>query len=446
MKSSSDILSQSLMDGDGVVHTLYLISNTSSNLEKEQILKNQDSPLLRDILWDTYNDRKYYVQSYEVSGIGTHTLDSHYSEFRNLLNELASRNITGNLARAQVGDCLSNFDKSSQIILARILNKNLKIGAASTVASNLGITKKFPVRLAHSYADVADKIDIYDGTWLVSRKLDGCRLLVFISAHGDQIEVEFRSRQNKVIHTLQNLIPDYQELFKDAEGDFVVDGEICLMDELGNESFHGLMSEVTRKNHTIQNPKHIIYDFLTQDTFWGLEKGEPLASRLQNLKKLVGSQNFKHIQILDQVVLHSPQFLTELQTRARECGWEGLMIAQNVPYEGKRTNHLLKIKDFQDGEYIVQDIVLGNQTRSTESGSVKVNTTAALVIEHAGNLVKVGSGMSWEQRDFWKDHPEEIIGKTIGIRYFEETVDKKTGLKSLRFPTLYIVYGDSREL
>ena len=36
--------------------------------------------------------------------------------------------------------------------------------------------------------------------------------------------------------------------------------------------------------------------------------------------------------------------------------------------------------------------------------------------------------------NLWKDR-DELVGKIIDIRYKEVTVDKKTGLKSLQFPT-----------
>ena len=44
----------------------------------------------------------------------------------------------------------------------------------------------------------------------------------------------------------------------------------------------------------------------------------------------------------------------------------------------------------------------------------------------------------------WGDKTEEIIGKTITVQFFEETVDKKTGLYSLRFPILKCVYEGER--
>ena len=55
------------------------------------------------------------------------------------------------------------------------------------------------------------------------------------------------------------------------EGDWVLDGEVCIVDDNGKESFHGLMSEITRKNHTIANPKFKWFDIVTLADFEGLD-------------------------------------------------------------------------------------------------------------------------------------------------------------------------------
>jgi DNA ligase-1 len=69
-----------------------------------------------------------------------------------------------------------------------------------------------------------------------------------------------------------------------------------------------------------------------------------------------------------------------------------------------------------------------------------------LVIEHKGNIVEVGSGLSKEQRISWYSNPQEIIGKTITVQYFEETTNKNNNMISLRFPVLKYVYEDGRTI
>jgi DNA ligase-1 len=48
--------------------------------------------------------------------------------------------------------------------------------------------------------------------------------------------------------------------------------------------------------------------------------------------------------------------------------------------------------------------------------------------------VDVGSGFSMEERMLFKADPSLIIGKTITLKYFQESQDEN-GKLSLRFPT-----------
>ena len=76
---------------------------------------------------------------------------------------------------------------------------------------------------------------------------------------------------------------------------------------------------------------------------------------------------------------------------------------------------------------------------------VKIKAVGNLVIEHKGNKVGVGTGLSLAQRKRWYEHPEEIIGKQICVKFFEETVDQN-GNPSLRFPVLKYVYEEDRDV
>ena len=46
-----------------------------------------------------------------------------------------------------------------------------------------------------------------------------------------------------------------------------------------------------------------------------------------------------------------------------------------------------------------------------------VECVSALHFSHKGYDVKCGSGLNDTQRIEWKDHPENIIGKTIKVKY-----------------------------
>ena len=128
---------------------------------------------------------------------------------------------------------------------------------------------------------------------------------------------------------------------------------------------------------------------------------------------------------------------------ATDNKWEGFMLRKDVPYEGKRTKNLLKVKKFFDAEYEVIDFDIDDHEIVVNGRSETVPMLSQVWIEHKGHKVKVGSGWTHEQRLQYIDG--SIVGKIITVQYFEETKNDKGGI-SLRFPTVKIVHGDKREV
>ncbi|GHU33777.1 hypothetical protein FACS1894166_10020 [Bacilli bacterium] len=117
-----------------------------------------------------------------------------------------------------------------------------------------------------------------------------------------------------------------------------------------------------------------------------------------------------------------------------------MLRAMDSYYEGKRNFDLIKVKDFADAEYKVVDVETGTKKMLVNGIMKETPCVTALIIEHKGSKVGVGSGLSDDQRVEWFKKPDKIIGSEITVNYFEETIDSKTGLPSLRFPTLKTVY------
>lgn len=133
---------------------------------------------------------------------------------------------------------------------------------------------------------------------------------------------------------------------------------------------------------------------------------------------------------------------------ARQKGWEGLILRdRTAPYRGKRSNDILKIKDFHDAEYEVISYETGPFRVIDESTGLEVEEEMLtnVIIEHKGYKVSVGSGFTLEERRHFYNHPKELIGCIITVKYFEETKNKKGGI-SLRFPTVKAIYGHKRTI
>lgn len=437
----------SLDEQDGTINFVFgYVAGCSSVRVKNQFLREHMNPTIEQILKDTYGGRKYFVKKYEIDGSGVMTLDKDYGIFHQLLDLLAERKLTGNKAVSIVENTICGFCPRDQVWLARILDGNLKIGTGQTFSEDEGTIDKYPCALANMLEKVRT-VDVLDGNWLASRKLDGCRCHAHIDL--DAQTVDFISRQGKRFTTLDNLKQPVLNFMRNEElgltGRWVLDGEVCIM-EGDKENFQGLMSLVRRKDFTIDNPRYKVFDILTEDEFWGRAESPNFSTRYDMLTFLAAGFTNPAIDVIEQERITSQEILDSWQERRKAGGWEGIMVRKDVPYEGKRTNNLLKIKPFQDFEYIITGIIEGDLTYNTTSGSETVHGVSALTIEHKGNVVKVGSGMTKEQRLRWVKHPEEIIGKQCLIQYFEETRDSKTGEYSLRFPTLKYVYESKRDV
>ena len=66
-----------------------------------------------------------------------------------------------------------------------------------------------------------------------------------------------------------------------------------------------------------------------------------------------------------------------------------------------------------------------------------------VIIEHKGCDVGVGSGFDQAERRKYFKNPELIVGKTITVQYFEETLNQD-GCHSLRFPVVKHIYENGR--
>jgi DNA ligase-1 len=284
---------------------------------------------------------------------------------------------------------------------------------------------------------MAKKVDFND-TWFVSRKLDGCRCICIINEYG---EPTYFSRAGNEFLTLKNLDAEIISL---GLKNMVIDGEICMLDQNGNENFQGIIKEIKRKDHTIENPFFYMFDLLTMEEFINKEGTTTFGVRNVLLDNLFFQKEFKNIDYLPQTVLIDEQMLMIHVTTAKENGWEGLMLRKDAPYQGKRSNDVLKVKQFYDAEYVVVDIENAVNRVIVDGKEVEELMMRNVVIEHKGYRVQVGSGFSHEQKRFYFENPNEIIGKQITVQYFEESHNQNGGI-SLRFPTVKAIYENRRD-
>ena len=394
---------------------------------------------LKKLIFYTFNPfYQFYVTSDVLKKLAHLKEAPNTGNIFDLLDALRTRKWTGHEAVSAVNNFVFMNPEFTELI-HNIVDKDLKCRIGDTTINKVvkGLIPVFDVALGEKYE--AGDVDFENEKWLVSHKLDGNRLLLVIDENGIAVPL---SREGKVFETLDKIVQDIKQANLKS---VVIDGEICVIDKDGREDFPGIMKEIRRKAHTIQNPKYKTFDMLTLDEFNSRTSTRTLSERQIDLKAMIDANTeLKHIDMLEQEPVLNETVFQRWMDESIKNGWEGLILRKDTIYKGKRSKDVLKVKQFQDAEYIVESMASGPFRIVSEGKEAEEIVMSNVVIKHKGFDVSVGSGFTLDQRRQFHKCPKDIVGKTIRVSYFEETKNQNGGV-SLRFPTLVHVYEHGRQ-
>lgn len=428
---------KNMRDTKRILEILSQLAGTSSSKEKSNILSsNKDFGDLRELCARTCTDVKYYVSS-EQAGISGDCGASEGS-YTDLLDRLAARELTGDAALTAVRDFY--YSNAEGCLLKIAIDHDLRAGVSKGLVKKVWpeLFSTFSVALAEKYDEKTEKVVDFDsGEWLSSRKLDGVRCIC-VKENG---KVTFYARSGKEFKTLDVLKRAIEGL---AVDNFVLDGECCIIDPAtGADDFIGIVSEIKRKNWTISNPKYLVFDCLTLEEFRSCSSTPVLTERLSR-EPISALKDIDCASVLEQLPIMSREDFDSRVEEAASNGWEGIIIRKNASYEGKRSKNMLKVKKFQDAEYVIESATTGTMRFIENGKTVEKLALSSVEIRHRGNIVSVGSGFSKEERIQYGENPELLVGKTVTVKYFQESINDK-GLWSLRFPTVKYIYTSDRD-
>lgn len=414
---------------------------TNSNSDKLNVIKefSQDAEVMKMLRYVYHPTKQFYVTSDNCKK-RSELISYGYKDIFTLLDDLATRFITGHTAIAAVNGFVSVNPRHADLIW-NILDRNLKTRSTTSMINKIvpGLIPTFDVALAKAYDEKTQKKVNWNDGWYMSRKLDGVRCVCVIDETG---VINFYSRQGKEFETLDNV---RKALEPYGLRKIVLDGEICMVDAEGNENFQGIMKEIKRKDHTIQNPKFLAFDILHQDEFESCTSERTFSERQEELELFVDTYDTAGIiEHVAQIRVESDQDLQDYVDLASKSGWEGLMLRKDVGYQGKRSTDVLKVKKFHDAEYTVVAVESDLHRVVVDGQEVEEEMLSHVIVEHRGNQVRVGSGFNHEQRRMYHSNPELILNKTITVQYFEES-QNKNGEYSLRFPVVKAIYENGRD-
>ena len=325
-------------------------------------------------------------------------------------------------------------DPDIEDLLICILTKNIQLGI-DILSINKIFDKFIPafnVQLANKYFDNPEYVE--GKKFTLTTKIDGGRIIA-IKKNG---EVTFYTRAGQLYEGLVDLEQEFLEMFPD---NICLDGEITLLNpgNLKSKEQYKETMKIVRRDGEKHGVRMLVFDMLPADDFLNQSCSYIYEYRRAALETLFSCISPNFFSLLNN--LYTGTDTNEIQRILNAQianGEEGIMInICDAMYEFKRSKSLLKVKKFKSCDLRVIDMERGTNKNSDRLG--------AFICEYKnGNTVKVGSGMSYEQRlDFW-NNKDKYIGRIIEVSYFEETSNADGGL-SLRFPTFKDARLDKNE-
>lgn len=414
------------------------IQDTSSLNDKKAIITaNKNSDLFKECL-------KFLLDGNITTGIAEKKYDSitaktsgwpHNNigkEFLELLNYIKLHNTGREEDVIQVQAWCCELDEEVRDFTRGMITKSIKLGADAKLVNKCipGLIPTFDVMLGTPI----DKVKLIGDEWIsISRKLNGTRC-AFV---GDKC----MTRQGKEYKGLEHIIKDLHSL---GLKNCFVDGELLYKNEEGlsdSEAFQKGTGIAMSKDIDKSDLKLVIFDVFPLEEFWSGKSKEAYSQRKKILFEIKEDidlfdnvENVEVVQMCYEGTDHTE--IWKWLDYAEENDWEGIILNLDTPYECKRSKSLIKVKKFFSCDVKCTGIEEG-------SGRNK-GTLGALVCNYKGFPVNVGSGFSDSDRKHFWQHPEDIIGKIISVKYKEETKNKDGGI-SIQFPVFEAVRFDKNE-
>lgn len=423
-----------------VIKIFEQIKNTSSTNDKKAIIKaHKDNELFKKCLvflldnniTTGISDKKWDKYSYDdVFDCGA-SID----DFCRVLDYVKKHN-SGK--KEDIIAC-KNFSVSwtdeQKEFLKQIITKKYRLGCDKKVVNSV-IPKLIPTWDIQQAYPLSEKNRPKDGDiFFLSQKLNGNNASFY---HHQLI-----SRQGKPFKGLEHIINDLQRLPR--IDDYFINGELIRKnnDNLSDNDNFQLGTGIINSDDSDKSCiKFVIYEIIPVEEF---ENGESQLTYKQRRHTIlnpfstaISRLNTDNIEVLPIIYEGTDQSVIEkLLQDAVDKGWEGLMLNKDTKWKNKRNNGILKVKAFKNADILCTGVVEGEGKYQETLGLIKC--------DYKGNELGVGSGFTDEQRNYYWNHPDEIVDHIVQIKYKEETKNKNGGI-SVQFPIFQCVRENGKEV
>ena len=360
-----------------------------------------------------------------------------WDELFNLLDNLAARKLTGTAAQNQVEYFRQNSSIWMFVVLIRILDRDARVGLGASTLNKVwpGLISCFDVMLAAQFD--SDKITF---PCFIEPKFDGMRMIAIETGRNNW---NFYTRSGKEIESVSHEVEaDLSTLANSIRGsETKSDAGLMFDGELMGESFRETMQKARKKDVTFDSANYHVFDWMPKGCFFTLDDcfqdlPDYRSRRATLTRSFTATQSSRGTRLLlpTSYIVGSISELDRYYEAVRKTGHEGLII--------KRTSGLYRPRRHHDWMKMKAEETLDLPIIGVERGTGKyANAMGALVVNHKGVPVSVGTGFSDEERDtymkMWHMDPDSLKGVLAEVGFQEVTPDN-----SLRHPRFMRLRND----
>lgn len=418
-----------------VIKLFKQIQETNSlNGKKAIISANKDNQLFKKCL-------KFLLDGNIVTGISTKKLLKNIkvdplnrlNNFEECMEYFTLNNTGTDHDIALVQKFIKFQPEENKEFYTQMVTKKYKLGVDSKTINKCipGLIPTWDVQQAYP---LSDKNKPKDGEWFaLSQKLNG--------NNNGVIDSKNISRQGKEFTGLDHIVSDINKLpFKNMfyNGELIRKNKDNLPDDENFQIGTGIINSDETDKSCI---KFVIYEMFPKEEFIKGESKLTYKQRrktyLEPLSKEINELGLENIEVVPLVYEGTDQSkIQELLDKADADGWEGLMLNKDTKWKNKRNNGILKVKSFKHADILCTDVIEGDGKYKGTLGLIKC--------DYKGNELGVGSGFTDEQRNYYWNNKEDIVGKIVQIKFKTETKNKQGGL-SVQFPIFQTIRIDKTE-
>ena len=408
-----------------VLSILKRLEATASRLEKEAILEKHES---NDVLKEAFRlaldpSINFYIKKIPDVSKNDQKI-SLATALGDLVKDIASRKVTGSLAKECVSVLLGSLSLDDQEVLTRVIGRNLRCGVSESTVEKIwpDLRLSYPCQLV---SPMNDKTKL-NFPLIAQTKMDGMRFNAVV----ENESVSYRSRNGKELDLFGALDDNFIDM-----GDGVYDGELLIWGPSGKpldrKTGNGLLTKFQKGTGTeevARRVRAVVWDRIPLADF---RKG---SCEIPYLTRFKGLRAYPRIKVVDTTLVADLAAAQTLYQEKLAEGEEGLILKDpKGPWENKRVKHQVKMKAELEADLLCTGTTAGTGKYSGMIG--------ALEVQSADGSVKcsVGTGLSDEER---RSDPKDLVGKILAVKYNAVITDKKTGSKSLFLPVFVEVRED----